>query len=163
MVATEYWLALVALGAAGLAIRVLHPEPLLPRRARTLDRRQFALAGVSLAALAFHCGAMFFPETVDGIPGLGALVDPVDELGLVSQLAYWIPAAVLAIALGGLWRPSVAALAVALGAVGVTMFWSFGLSVHLAAIATAVALLAAIGIGVLGKENERTSEFRAAR
>jgi hypothetical protein len=108
-------------------------------------------------ALVVHCTAMFFPSQTEAVPGLGGVVDPIGDLGLTSQLAYAIPAAILVAALRRSWRPAIAFLAAALTAVGVTMYWSFGLNTHLAAIAFAVTGLLALTAGGLRVPRVRLS------
>lgn len=102
-----------------------------------------------MLALVVHCTAMFFPSHTEAVPGPGGVVGPIGDLGLSSQLAYAIPATILVVALRRSWWPAIAFLAAVLTAVGVTMYWSFGLTTHLTAIAFAVTGLLVLTTGGL--------------
>ena len=80
---------------------------------------------------------MFFPARIDALPGTNAAAAAVRDLGLTSQLAYWVPAGLMLIALRRIWAPLLVAEAVVRTAVGVAMFWC-GLTSHLIAIAGSV-------------------------
>lgn len=140
----QYWGALVVLVAAGLGTRFVRGRPLLPARTFVPGRLDLAGASVALVALGFHCAAMFFPSLVEVVPGTDRAAGMVRELGATSQAAYWIPAGLLLLALRRAWPPLLIAEAVALLAVGATMFWDFGLPAHLAAIAGSVAVTVAV-------------------
>ena len=92
---------------------------------------------------------MFFPYEVDAIPGLAGPAARARELGRVSALLYAIPAGVLVVSLRRVPRALLAALAGSLATVGVTMFWWFGLDVHLGAIAAAVVLVILVSTGLV--------------
>jgi len=91
------------------------------------------LAIISLVALTFHCGAMNF-SAIRSLPGLSMPADVIQDLGQISQIAYWLPAAALLMSLRRVWPPLLALEATALLAVGMTMFLPFGLSIHFGAI-----------------------------
>jgi hypothetical protein len=133
-----FWSALLAVSVAGVGVRVLARRPLLPRLAKELGRWELAVAGASLLALVFHCLAMFFAGWVDVVPFLRAPAAAIRAMGTVSQVAYWVPAALLLVAVRRVWPIAVAVLAVMLAGVGVTMYWPFALTTHLAWIAAAV-------------------------
>jgi hypothetical protein len=153
-----YWYFLITLAAAALLARLTVDA--LPLRAISYrpGRGEAIFAAGSVLALVVHCTAMFFPSQTEAVPGLAGVVGPIGELGLTSQLAYAVPAAILVAALRRSWRFAIAFLAAALTAVGVTMYWTFGLNVHLTAIALAVTGLVALITGGL-----RVPRFRLAR
>jgi len=100
----------------------------------------------ALVVLAFHCGAMFFPSQVDALPGLHAPAESIRRLGVASQLAFALPALALIVVNRRAWPPLLVLLALSLAAAGVTMFWWFGLNVHLGAIAAAITATAVVTI-----------------
>jgi len=151
----RYWAALVIFAAAGLGVRVAHGGPLLRRQASALSRLDLAPAFVAVLALGFHCAAMFFPSVVAEIPGAVGGAGAVRALGTASQLAYWLPAGVLLLALRRTWTPLLVAEAGVLLAVGVTMFWDFGLPVHLSAIAGSVAVTVTVLTTVVVRSGPR--------
>ena len=53
---------------------------------------------------------------------VGAVAGAVRDLGLISQVTYWVPAAVLVIVLRRVWPPALVLLAATLVGVGYTMF-----------------------------------------
>lgn len=104
-----------------------------------------ALVLVGLLGLVFHCGAMFFPGRFDRIPLALTAIRQINRLGTVSIVWYAV-AAILVLA--GLRRQhpvAVIVVALALAAVGITMYDGGPLHVHLAAIFTAVVVLAGCG------------------
>lgn len=109
----------------------------------------------ALLALGFHCAAMFFPPVVDAIPGLQGPASAIRALGPVSQIAYWVPAAIVVIALRRVWLPVLAAESAALLVVGITMFGPFALAIHLAAIAAAIVVTLALGVALVYPESVR--------
>lgn len=151
-----YWAALGILTAAGLVGRAVHGGP-MSRHVVVLTRPDVGLAAVSVLALGFHCAAMFFPAATDRVPGADGIAEAVRDLGAVSQVAYWVPAAVLLLALRRAWTPLLAAEAGVLLAVGVTMFWGFGLTVHLVAIAGSAAMTVAVLMTATGAGSLRES------
>lgn len=151
----QYWAALVVLAVAGFAVRIVRRGPLLHRRAAALGRFDLTVALVALLALGFHCAAMFFPAAVAAVPGSGGAAGAVRELGAASQVAYWVPAGLLPFALRRAWAPLLVTETAALLAVGVTMFWDFGLPSHLVAIAGSVAVTVALLTTVTGRVTGR--------
>ncbi|WP_448616937.1 hypothetical protein [Modestobacter sp. URMC 112] len=145
-----YWALLsgaaVLAGAARLAVR----RPLWPGRAVPVDRTALAVAVVGVLVLAFHCASMFFAPWTDALPAGRALGAPVRELGTVSQLTYWAPAAALVLAVRRVWWPGVVLLAGTLAGVGATMFRSAPLPVHLTWLAAAVLAVAFVGSALVG-------------
>ena len=151
----RYWSALVVLVVAGLGARIVRGRPLLPARTFVLGRLDLTVALVALLALGFHCAAMFFPSVVAVVPGTGGAAGMVRELGVPSQGAYWMPAALLLFALRRAWAPLLVAEAAALLAVGATMFWDVGLLAHLAAIAGSVAVTVAVLVTMTARVTRR--------
>ncbi len=151
----RYWGALVVLMLAGLAVRVVRGGPLLRRHRSVLGRLGLVFAVVALLALGFHCAAMFFPSVVAVVPATGAAADAVRELGVVSQVAYWVPAGVLLFALRRAWGPLLVAEGGVLLAVGATMFWDVGLLAHLVALAGSVAVTVAVLMTFSGPATRR--------
>ncbi len=149
MAPAAYWFSLAVLPAAGLIARLSFAQLPFAPLAYRLRPIELLLAVGALVALGFHCSAMFFPAEVEAIPGLEGPAEAVADLGTASQLAYWLPAVVLLVGLRRIWLPALATLTAVLVVVGVTMFWSFGLSAHLAAIAAAVAITIAIAAGLV--------------
>ena len=151
-----YWAALGILTVAALAVRVVHRGP-LSRHVVVLTRPDVGLAAACLLALGFHCAAMFFPAAADRVAGADGLAEAVRALGAVSQIAYWVPGALLLLALRRAWAPALAVEATVLTLVGVTMFWSFGLTAHLVAIAGSVAVTSAVLVTATGADPMRES------
>jgi hypothetical protein len=150
VVPAGYWYALLALAVCGLLVRLLVRRPLGGRRARPLALWESALAAAALVALAFHCGAMFFTDEVDAIPFASGAESAINDLGLTSKLAYALPAALFVLMVRRLWPVAVAALALSLTAVGVTMYKWWGLDVHLTAIGTAITLIVITSVALVG-------------
>lgn len=141
---TRFLLELVAVVVVLLAARLLRRE--LPVRgfAARLSTGDGVALIVGTLGLVFHCGAMFFRSRVEAIPGTGAAVRAVDALGGLSVVWYVVAALLVLLGLRRLPRLAVALLALALLAVGVTMYDGGPLHVHLTAIFVAVLLLAAV-------------------
>ncbi len=124
-------------------VRVLNGRP-LSSRLLPLGRLDLALVVVTLLALGFHCAAMFFPAAVAAVPVSDDAAEAVRDLGAASQAAYWLPAGVLVLALRRAWTPLLVVEVSVLLAVGITMFWSFSLTMHLVTIAGSVVVTAAV-------------------
>lgn len=139
-----FWAVLASIVIAGGSARLVARRPLWPGRSSAIRPAELALAGVSVLVLVFHCAAMFFAPWIDVVPFLEAPAAAVRALGPVSQAAYWLPALGAVVALRRVWPPALGLLVVTLAGVGVTMFWWFELTTHLAWIAAAVLTLAAI-------------------
>lgn len=149
MVSWTYWAFLLTIAALGITVRLGYGQPLLRRRAVRFAPLERALAVAALLALGFHCAAMFFPAFIDAIPGTAIPASAIRGFGAASQAAYWLPAALLLVALRRTWWPVAVAEAVALLAVGVTMYGAFTLAAHLVAIAAVVALTVAVAVALL--------------
>lgn len=133
-----FWSVLLGVSVLGAALRWRHGGPLLARWAAPVGRTELAVAVAAVLVLVFHCAVMFFARWTDAIPGGQLLGDPVRGLGAVSQGSYWVPAAVLVVALRRIWWPGLALLAGTLLGVGVTMFWPYPLSTHLGWLAAVI-------------------------
>lgn len=144
-----YWISLALVAAIALGGRLIVGRPLLPGRAGAIGWPNAGLGVAALLALAFHCGAMFFTDRVSAIPGTEGAVSAITTLGTASKVAYAVPAVLVLVALRSIWRPALVAFALALLAVGVTMYWWHGLDVHLAAIASSVAAITFIVSGLV--------------
>lgn len=142
-----FWSALTAVTVAGLVVRLVVRRPLAPSRATGLTGWEAAVGAVVLAVLVFHCGAMFFAAWVDLVPFLRGAAAAVRNLdSMASQVAYWLPATTLVVVLRRVWPPALVVLIGVLAGVGVTMFWPFALTTHLAWIAAAVVTITAIAV-----------------
>ena len=113
-------------------------RPLWPRHSSPVSPVELTAAGVAVTVLVFHCAAMFFADWVDAVPFAQPPARAVRSLGVTSQVAYWLPAAGLVLALRRSWPPALALLGATLIGVGVTMFVPHALSTHLAWLSSAV-------------------------
>ncbi|MDJ0351441.1 hypothetical protein [Pseudarthrobacter sp. PH31-O2] len=140
----EFLLSLAAIAGVLLVIRLLAPAVPHARLARRVTPGELVLAVAGVAGLVLHCGAMFFGSVVAAIPGTGSVIAQINAMGTASILWYVLPAALL---LAGLRRQqlfAVVVLAVALLAVGVTMYNGAPLATHLVTIYAAAVVIAAI-------------------
>lgn len=126
------WGGLLAFAVAAGILRLVVGHPLLRQHSVSVGPVSAAVAFLSGLALVFHCAAMFFGPWIDAVPFLHAPADMVRAMGVGSEIAYWLPAAVLTLVWRRVWWPAFAALLVTLAGVGVTMYWPFPLVVHLA-------------------------------
>lgn len=136
----------VALGLAVallLAARLLLAGLPLRGRATTLTLSEIGLVGVGLAALTFHCAAMFFTSVAERIPGTGDVIDDIRALGTASVFWYAAPAVLVLVGLRRLHWVALIVLVVALLSVGVTMYNGGPLGQHLFALFVGVVALAA--------------------
>ncbi len=142
MVHWWFWALLIGIAITGLAarLRLRHPLAAWVR----LDAGEAMVGSLGVIALVAHCLSMFLPSLVPAVGPLPSAAQAIRELGPISQVAYWIPAAMVIVALRRLPWPALALLTASLLGVGVTMFWSFPLPVHLAAIAASVAIVAGV-------------------
>lgn len=118
----------------------------LPLRglARPITVTDAVFTGVGLAGLVFHCSAMFFSRVFVALPGTDAAIADIRALGTASVIWYLIPGAFVLV---GLRRQHPAALtmaALALAAVGITMYNGGSVQAHLAAIYASVVVIAVI-------------------
>lgn len=152
-----FWSLLLAAAVAGMVLRLVARRPLWPRRSTAVPPLDLAVAALMAAALVFHCAAMFFADWVDAVPLAEAPADAVRELGVASQVAYWVPAAGLVVALRRVWLPALGLLVVTLLGVGYTMFVPHTLDIHLAWIAAATLSLVGVVAAFVARGQTRTS------
>ncbi len=142
---------LVGLAAAVFALLVLRALPAVRSRSRS---RPMAWAEVlvlvaGVLGLVFHCGAMFFASTVLRVPGSTAAVEQVNAMGPASKVWFAVPAILVLLGLHRQFRPALAAVALTLTAVGITMYDDGPLDTHLTAIfAAALTLTATLSLTV---------------
>jgi hypothetical protein len=139
----------------GAGLRLTARRPLWPRHSRSVSPVELAGIAVAVTTLAFHCAAMFFADWVDAVPFAETPARAVRSLGVVSQVAYWVPAAGLVIALRRLWPPAVGLLVLTLIGVGVTMFVPHALTTHLAWLASAVITVVLIATALIAPRGPR--------
>ena len=125
------WSALLGVVLLGGLIRLLSRGAVLAPRAVPLRPWERALVIIGGVLLIFHCSAMFFGPWVDAVSGLEPAARAVRASGTASQIAYVLPAAAIIVGWRRIWWPALAAVAVTLVGVGVTMFIPFPLVVHL--------------------------------
>lgn len=97
-----------------------------------------ALVLVGTAGLAFHCLAMFFRALIEPLPGAGPAISDIRALGTASVVWYVVPAVLVLLGLRRQQPLAVAALALCLVAVALTMFVAGSLQVHLTTIFASV-------------------------
>lgn len=150
-----FWAMLLVVAMLAVVVRLRARRPLLARHARSVPDTALVVAACSVAALVFHCVAMFFGTWVAAVPGTGAAADAVRATGTTSRLAYGVPAVALVVALHRVWWPALLALTACLLGVGITMYGSFTLAVHLGWLAALVVTASAISAGLLGRHAAR--------
>lgn len=153
------WVTLVVMAAVAMVLRLVAGRPLWRGRARAIPGWELGVAAVMVAALVFHCAAMFFPDWVDAVPFAEGPAASVRALGPASQVAYWLPSVGVVIALRRVWPPALGLLVVALVGVGYTMFVPHSLTTHLAWITAAALTLVTIAAGLVtrvGREAQDT-------
>lgn len=141
---TAFLVSLAGVVAAILGARVLVDALPLRHVAVAVARTDLVLLGAGLVGLAFHCGAMFYPAAVHLLPRAGAVISQIDALQTVSIILFAVPAVLLLLGLRRQHPVAPTVEAVALAAVGVTMYDGGSLSAHLAAIFASVVILAGI-------------------
>jgi len=133
-----FWASLLGIAITAGGVRALRGRPFLPRRSVRLGTVARTVAVLSTTLLVFHCAAMFFAPWVEAIGALRPLATEVTDMGVTSQVAYWVPAAALLLVWRRVWWPGLALVAVTLTGVGVTMYGSYPLSVHLSWLAAVI-------------------------
>ena len=149
-VSVEYSIALAVVSALIFLARLVLPQLPLKGAAVRLAAGDVALLGAGALGLAFHCTAMFYRRLFDSIPAAAPLVDAVNGMGVASVVAYVIPALLVLIGLRRQHPVALTAMAIALVAVGITMYNSGPLQVHLVAIFISVVVLVGV-VSVLAK------------
>lgn len=125
------WGGLLAFAIAAGVVRALRGRPFLPGRAVALGPVDRTVVVVSAAALVSHCSAMFFGPWVNAVAFLRPFAAEVNNMGIASQIAYGVPAALLLLAWRRVWWPGLVLMTLTLVGVGVTMYWPHPLTVHL--------------------------------
>ncbi len=144
-----YWGILTAVALIGTGVRLVARRPLWRQRSSVIPPQELAAAAVMVAALVFHCATMFFADWVNALPLVEGPASAVRELGLISQVTYWVPAAVLVVAVRRVWLPALVLLTVTLVGVGYTMFLPHSLTTHLAWLAAAATMVVTIAAGLV--------------
>ncbi len=141
---TAFVLSLAGVAALLFLVRLLVPA--VPPRplARRITTAQAALTAVGLLGLLLHCTAMFFEPVVAAIPGTGPAISQINGMGAASMLWYAVPAVLLLVGLRRQLPLALAVLAVALLAVGITMYNGAALSTHVVTIYAAAVVIAGI-------------------
>jgi hypothetical protein len=153
-------LSLAAAVVLVLAARLL-VAPLPSRRhARVITLPEALVAAAGIGGLALHCGSMFFPSVISALPGTGRAMSDINGLGTASILWYVVPAALVMIGLRRQHPAAVATVALALSAVGITMYDGGSLNVHLTAIFVSVVVLAGVVSALVLPPWQRTVAFR---
>lgn len=146
---TRFVVSLVVVVAVVAGARVWSaglPVRRFAKRATVMDT---VLLGVGVAILVFHCGVMFFPRLVDPLPGVDAAARGIRALGTASIVWYVVPAVLVLLGLRRQQLIGQAAVAVALAAVGITMYNGGSLQWHLAAIFMSVLILLGVTAALL--------------
>lgn len=146
---TGYVVALAVVVGGLFLARLMFPALPVRRFAVQLTVFDACILGLGVLGLVFHCGAMFFRPVVELLPGAGSAISAIDALGPASIGWYVAPAALVLLGLRRQQPVAVAVLALALVAVGVTMYDGGALPIHLGAIFLAVLTFAAIAATLL--------------
>lgn len=144
MVSTQFLVILAVVVGVVLGARLVLTALPLRGLARRVTIGDACLAVVGAAGLAFHCVAMFFRRLVEPLPGTDAVVTDIRALGTASIIWYVVPAVLVLLGLRRAHPVGLAAAALTFVAVGVTMYSSGPLDIHLAAIFASVVALALI-------------------
>jgi hypothetical protein len=148
-VSTRFVVSLVVVVAVVLGARVRSARLPVRRFAKTVTVADMVLLGVGVALLAFHCGAMFFPPLVDPVPGVDAAARHIRALGAASIVWYVVPAVLVPLGLRRQHLIGQAVVAIALAAVGITMYNGGSLQAHFAAIFVSVLILVSVTAALL--------------
>lgn len=157
---TGYVAVLAGVVVVLLGARLLLPGLPLRRSAVRLTGSDAALAGLGVLGLVFHCGAMFFSPLFSAIPGSGPAIAAINALGTASLIGYVIPALLVLAGLRRQHRATLLGLALALLAVGITMYDGGALNIHLAAIFLTIVLLAGVAAALVQPPRRRVSAPR---
>lgn len=130
----------VVVVSAGLIFASLPPRGL----ARPITAPDVVFIGGGLAGLAFHCGAMFFRQLVESVPGTETAIADIRALGTASVIWYLVPVAFVLVGLRRQHPGALATAVLAFAAVGITMYNGGSVQAHLAAIYASVALLVVV-------------------
>jgi len=131
---TAFVVSLGAIVVAILAARVMFAALPLRVVARPVTAAQMAFTAGGLCGLLFHCIAMFARSWVQRLPGTGTVLSQINALGAPSVVWYTVPAVLVLVGLRRQHPTALAVVALALIAVGVTMYDNGSLRTHLIAI-----------------------------
>ncbi|MHA7294313.1 hypothetical protein [Arthrobacter sp. HLT1-21] len=141
---TGFMVALALVLLLMLLSRLLLPGLPLSRTATRLTALDLVLAAVGLMGLVLHCASMFYRFLVAAIPGTADIISQINSMGTASMIWYIVPSLLL---ITGLRRQNAVALvvlAVALIAVGVTMYNGTPVPTHVSTIFAAAVIIGAI-------------------
>jgi len=163
VVSSSFVIGLAVVVTAVLGSRFLVPGLPLRRVATPISVSEAMLSGVGVAGLALHCGAMFFPHLVEPVLGAGGVASDIRALSTASIIWYVVPSAMVLFGLRRQHPVALTAVALALVAVGVTMYNGGSLQVHLVAIFVSVlALASTASLLVLPPSRRGPATFRDA-
>lgn len=158
VVVSTGFLITLGLAVASLAtVRLLVPGLPLSGRTTTLRFTEVVVVGVGLAALAFHCVAMFFPDVAERLPATAGAISDIRGLDTASIVWYGAPALLVMFGLRRLHRGALTVIAVALLSVGVTMYNGGPLDQHLFVLFIGVVSLAAVLAVLVRPRTNRTT------
>lgn len=141
---TGFLVSLAAVVAVLFATRFLFSALPLQSIAVPVTITDAVLTGAGVLGLTFHCGAMFSRSLVDWLPGTGSAIREIGALGTASIIWYVVPALLVLLGLRRQHRVALASAALALAAVGITMYDSGSLTAHLTTIFITVVILSAV-------------------
>jgi hypothetical protein len=114
------------------------------RLARAVAVPDALAVALGVGGLALHCGSMFFPSPLSTLPGTGRAMSDINGMGAASMVWYAIPAALVVVGLRRQHPAALGVVALALTAVGITMYDGGSVTTHLAAIFISVVVLAGV-------------------
>lgn len=154
-----YTIGLWTVTLLSILLRLTLPGLPLRRHAVRTGPVDLTLLVLGMLGLVLHCTAMFARPLVDWIPG--PAVDQIAQLGIASIIWYVVPALLVAVGLRRQRLAVQAVVAVLLLAVGITMYNSGPLAVHLAAIFALVVALAAVNATLIAPRRAPDREVPA--
>jgi len=143
-VSTSYLVGLLVAVIVIFGARLVFAVLPLRRFALPVTATESIVFGVGAAGLVLHCSAMFFSRLVEPLPGADPVINDIRALGTASIIWYVVPAVLVILGLRRQHPVALAMTALALVAVGVTMYNGGSLHVHLAAIFVSVLVLAGV-------------------
>ncbi len=136
--------SLVGVVALALVLRVSLPRLPLASVARRLSLLDALIVVIGVLGLVLHCGAMFYADLFSHLPLSEGLISRVRSMGTSSVILYVIPAGLVLLGLRRQHPAGLLLLAIALLAVGVTMYDGSALRTHLGAIFVSVTVLSGL-------------------
>lgn len=147
---TTFTIALWVIALVLIGLRFVVPALPLRRHAVPMGGVDLALLGIGMLGLVLHCTAMFHRPVIDWIPGIEPVLQQINDLGTASVIWYVIPAVLVLVALRRQHLIALLAVAVALAAVGITMYNGASLAIHLGTILALVVVLGAVTSALVG-------------